>query len=244
MSEHINAGAIARREAARVKGKFGFQQFTEAAGGSSALGGPPNELSFDPEVENAHLDELAAAGLKGHVEPYRGRDSDVPGDAVVYYPDQTSGQAFILGNLGKPDFVVYDDLDTDESFRHEGSGPWDAAQAVKTISDTRFQRSVRDNMYNEFSWSDDFEFRDADMWKGEDGALYAQVTLLDEEGASVDVTYNYDKDELSASDESGDELDAAKIAADLVPEGTSPAEAFRTAALSVAKSGNIGSLAG
>lgn len=244
MSEKINAGAVARREAARVQGRFGFQQFSEAAGGSSALGGPPNELSFEAGVENVHLDELAASGLKGYVEPYRGRDSDVPGDAVVYYPGQTSGQAFIMGNLGKPDFVIYDDLDTDEAFRHEGSGPWDPAGAVKTISDTRFERSVRDNLFNELSWSDTYEFRDASMWKGEDGALYAMVTLLDEEDASVDVTYNFDKDELTATDEIGGELDAAMIAADLVPEGSNPTEAFRRAAKSVAKSGNIGSLAG
>lgn len=244
MSEQINAGAVARREAARVQGRFGFQQFSEAAGGSSALGGPPNELSVDPEVESPELTALASAGLKGHVEAYNGRDADVPSDAVVYYPDQTSGQAFILGNLGAKDFIVYDDLDTDEAFRHESSEEWDAANAVKQISGSRFQRTVRDKMYNEFSWSEEFEFRDADMWKGEDGNLYAMVTLQDEEGGSVDVTYNYDQDELSASVESGGELDAEKIAASLVPEGTSPKDSFHTAALSVAKSGNVGPLAG
>lgn len=184
----------------RGNGEFGFKEHGEPAGGTNALVSAISPgLAVSPGAESDALREMAALGLQGSVEPYNGNDPDVPGDAVVYQP-AGAGYSMVLGNLGRDDFIIYDDLDTDgEAWRTE-PGAWTAGKAVRNIGVTRFQREARDELYDQFSHSDEYEFRDASMWKDDDGDLYSQVNFTNEEGTNIDLTYDFTRDEFSARD--------------------------------------------
>ena len=208
-------------------GQFGSQLHGECAGGTGVLGGGIPGLTISPEIDNEHVSQLAGTGLQGSIEPYRGNDPDIPGDAVVYSP-AGAGYGMVLGNLGRDDFFIYDDLDTDgEAWRTEPGGAWSKEKVARNIGSMRFQREARDKLYDEFSHAENYEFRDASMWKDDDGDVYAQVNFTDEEGESIDLTYDFSRKEFSARDSEDQIVDPAPILDDCLGEDRTPEHTSR-----------------
>ena len=207
-------------------GEFGNKLYGEADGGTGVLGAQTAGLTISPEIDNEHVSQLAGTGLQGSIEPYRGNDPDIPGSAVVYSP-AGAGYSMVLGNVGRKDFLVYDDLDTDgEAWRTE-PGICSPEKAAEAIGNLRFQREARDKLYDEFAHAENYEFRDASMWKGDDGGTYAQVNFTDEEGENVDLTYDFRRNEFSAQDMDGQTVDPAPILDDCLGGDRTPEHAAR-----------------
>lgn len=239
--ENISESAVSRREAARNKGKFGFQQLSEAAGGTDALQPGSGAFTIDPGVNNPYVAELAGAGLSGRVEACNLQDPDLPKDAVVFYPEGGT-YGMVLGNLGGRDFTVWDDLDDTEAWRNESGEEWSAAAAAKHIRDTSFEREARDELYAPFSNSDEYELRNSGFYKGNNGEIMGSLTFSDNEGTGYDAYVDLGSGEVTVKSDEGQTVDPETFMKDVCAEdhGQEYAlDAFRSAATELARRGYL-----
>ncbi|WP_427019389.1 hypothetical protein ACQCSX_22110 (plasmid) [Pseudarthrobacter sp. P1] len=167
-------------------------------------------LTVAPGVDEAAADLLAAGGLVGHLEPYRGTNPDIEEGSLSY--TSVSGRELALSNITDGELAVtYDDRhDEDNHFTLE-QGTYGAtpAEKVDTVREALWSLAVKDANYSTPGGLHNghlYELRDTMIERGTSDATASFVVQNEDTGDFNIITHCF-ADRTTTIERDGDKLD-------------------------------------